>query len=30
VKEQSGVSNISKALGLAPNGELVAIVGGGG
>jgi probable selenium-dependent hydroxylase accessory protein YqeC len=30
VKEQSGVANIVEALGLAPNGELVAIVGGGG
>ena len=30
VNEQSGVANIVEALGLAPNGELVAIVGGGG
>jgi molybdenum cofactor cytidylyltransferase len=30
VKEQSGVANIVEALGLAPSGELVAIVGGGG
>jgi molybdenum cofactor cytidylyltransferase len=30
VKEQGGVANIVEALGLAPSGELVAIVGGGG
>jgi len=30
VKEQSGVANIVEGLGLAPSGELVAIVGGGG
>jgi len=30
VNEQSGVANIVEALGLAPSGELVAIVGGGG
>lgn len=30
MKEQSGVANIVEALGLAPAGELVAIVGGGG
>ena len=30
VNEQRGVANIVEALGLAPSGELVAIVGGGG
>ncbi len=30
VNEQSGVATIVEALGLAPSGELVAIVGGGG
>ena len=30
MKEQSSVANIVEALGLAPSGELVAIVGGGG
>jgi molybdenum cofactor cytidylyltransferase len=30
VDEQSGVADIVEALGLAPSGELVAIVGGGG
>ena len=30
MNEQSGVANIVEALGLAPSGELVAIVGGGG
>jgi molybdenum cofactor cytidylyltransferase len=30
VNEQSGVVNIVEALGLAPSGELIAIVGGGG
>ncbi len=30
MNEQSGVADIVEALGLAPNGELVAIVGGGG
>jgi probable selenium-dependent hydroxylase accessory protein YqeC len=30
VKEQSGVANIVDGLGLAPSGELVAIIGGGG
>jgi molybdenum cofactor cytidylyltransferase len=30
VNEQDGVANIVEALGLAPSGELIAIVGGGG
>ncbi len=30
MNEQSGIANIVDALGLAPSGELVAIVGGGG
>ncbi len=30
MKEQSSVATIVDALGLAPSGELVAIVGGGG